>query len=75
MARTANVEGFFKPRLSGSELKAKTTTDVAHTIIKDEAAAREEKTARLRAARLAREAREQPAPTAADTKKRSKRSR
>jgi hypothetical protein len=62
MTRAANTQGLFKPRLSGSEVKAKVTTEAARSIIRNEAALREEKTRRLRAARLAKEAKEQISP-------------
>ena len=72
MTKTVVPEGLFKPRLSGSETKAKVTTEAARSIIKDEAAARQEKTKRLRAARLAREAKEEATPASAGKKTRKR---
>ena len=45
----------FKPKLSQSELKVDATTRAARAIIDEEANARDAKTERLRAARLARQ--------------------
>lgn len=59
----------FQLKPSRQETKADTTTRAAWEIIDNEAAAREAKTQRLRAARLAREPAEAPAPK---TKKKAK---
>jgi hypothetical protein len=56
MPRGVKSDNFFKPRLSGSESKAQTTANAAYTIAREEAIARKQKTERLRAARLAKEA-------------------
>jgi len=56
MPRGIKSDNFFKPKLSGSESKAQTTTNAARAISDKETAAREQKTERLRAARLAKEA-------------------
>jgi hypothetical protein len=48
--------GVFKPKPTTTEAKSDTTTRVARSIIEGEAAVREAKTARLRRARLAKEA-------------------
>lgn len=72
MTRTVVPEGLFKPRLSGSEAKAKVTTEAAKSIIDNEAAAREEKTKRLRAARLAKEAGERLSPEPVGKKQRKR---
>ena len=54
----------FQPKPSRQETKADTTTRAAWEIIDTEAAAREAKTQRLRAARLAQETDEVAAPIA-----------
>lgn len=54
----------FKLKPSRQETKADTTTRAAREIIDGEASAREAKTQRLRAARLAIEAIDKPAPAA-----------
>ncbi|WP_029351344.1 hypothetical protein [Bosea sp. 117] len=51
----------FKPNLSRTESKAESVSRVAKTAIRQEIASRDAKTARLRAARLARDA-AAPAP-------------
>lgn len=68
MAKEREADRIFKPSLSSSEMKAKNTTRAAHMIVDEEAAARERKTARLRAARLAKETEEQAAPSAVPLK-------
>jgi hypothetical protein len=66
--------GIFKPKPTGAELKGDTTNKIARNIIEGEAAARNAKTERLRAARLAREAAQPtPAVVKATGKKRTKR--
>lgn len=54
------MEAVFKP--NKQESKARTTDNAARAIIDQEAAAREAKTAKLRAARLAMEAEAESAP-------------
>ena len=54
--------GIFAPRQSRQESKADTTTTVARSILQAETKARDAKTAKLRAARLAQEAEAEPAP-------------
>ncbi|GLK77489.1 hypothetical protein GCM10008171_27430 [Methylopila jiangsuensis] len=66
-------ESLFKP--SKAEVKGDATTRAARAIIDQETARRDAKTARLREARLARDAAEQaaaPAPKAAPVRKRAK---
>ena len=48
MPRGIKSDNFFKPKLSGSESKAQTTTNAARGISDKETAAREQKTERLR---------------------------
>jgi len=56
--------GVFQPRASRQESKAETTTTAARTILDAEVKARDSKTARLRAMRMAQEAATpEPAPT------------
>jgi hypothetical protein len=50
------AEDLFKPRLSTAEKRARNTEDAARTITEAEAASRASKTARLREARMARDA-------------------
>ena len=60
-------EGLFKPLRSKQESKADLTTRTARAMFDAESAARDAKTARLRQARMEKEARElaeQPAPAA-----------
>lgn len=64
MRKAFPADSLFKPKLSASEKKGDATTRAAQAIIDQEADAREAKTERLRAARLAREATEGPAPEA-----------
>ena len=52
--------GVFAPRPSRQESKADTTTSVARSILEAETKARDAKTAKLRALRLAREAEAEP---------------
>jgi hypothetical protein len=63
MPKDHKVEKIFKPLQSDAD-KQKNTIDAARAINEREAAARERKTARLRAARLAKEAEEPKKPTA-----------
>lgn len=68
-------EGIFKPKLSKGELKSEATWRAAREILDGEAASRAAKSARLRAARLVREAAEKPVPAAGNVRgKRSSRS-
>ncbi|WP_269931823.1 hypothetical protein [Aminobacter sp. HY435] len=62
MARSITKENLFVPALNKAEAKGDTTTRVAQSILDVEVAAREAKTARLRAARLAMEAAQEPEP-------------
>ncbi|RIK85098.1 MAG: hypothetical protein DCC69_10690 [Hyphomicrobiales bacterium] len=57
MSGNITEHNLFKPRPSKAETKADITDQAARTIIGDEAARREAKTARLRQARLENEAR------------------
>jgi len=65
----------FKPKLSQSEIKVDATTRAARAIIDEEANARDAKTERLRAARLALEATEEPLVQKISTKKKTRRKR
>jgi len=66
----AIVSAVFQARPSKQEAKADVTSRVAREIIDKEAAARESKTERLRAARLAQEeAAAQPAPAPRKTRR------
>ena len=56
MSGTITEHNLFRPRPSKAETKADVTDHAARTIIEDEAARREAKTARLRQARLESEA-------------------
>lgn len=61
---TATRQQFFKPTKATAAAKAAETNSVAKGIIEQEAAARERKTEKLRALRLAQEAEAvQPVPT------------
>lgn len=60
MARSMTKDNLFATPLNKSEAKGDVTTRVAHMIIDTEIAAREAKTARLKAARLAMEATQEP---------------
>lgn len=62
-------EKVFTPTLSKAESKAEAADRIARAMIEDEVAKRDAKTARLREARLAREAAE--APKAGSTKRAS----
>lgn len=57
----AIINAVFQPKPSKQEAKADVTTRIAREIIDSEATARETKTERLRAARLAKEAAAKPA--------------
>lgn len=63
-------ETAFKPTLSKGESKADAISKAALAIIDQEVAAREEKTARLREARLAKEAADRAAESATTTRPR-----
>jgi CspA family cold shock protein len=60
--RTEVPAGMFAPKASRQETKADATTSVARSILQAEAKARDAKTAKLRALRLAMEAEAPPAP-------------
>jgi hypothetical protein len=60
--RTEVPAGMFAPKASRQETKADATTTVARSILQAEAKARDAKTAKLRALRLAMEAEAPPAP-------------
>lgn len=62
MSDTITDPSLFKPKPSKAETKADITDHAARTIIDDEAARREAKTARLREARLQEEAKLAAAP-------------
>lgn len=64
MVRSITKENLFVPASDKAEAKGDTTTRVAQSILDGEVAAREAKTARLRAARLAMEAAQEPAAEA-----------
>lgn len=63
------ADGIFKPKATSAEAKGDMTTRVARSIINEEAAGREAKTAKLRAARLAREEAEAASPPPASKPK------
>ncbi|MGN6772845.1 MAG: hypothetical protein ACTHJQ_23805 [Rhizobiaceae bacterium] len=63
----------FKPKPTASEKKGDVTTRAAQAIMHEEASARDAKTERLRAARLAREATEGPQVQKIPAKKKSAR--
>lgn len=71
-------DDMFKPHLSKTESKAEQVSRIAKSMIEQEIASRDAKTARLRAARLAREAAEAvpekaaPRPARAATPRRSR---
>ena len=65
----AIINAVFQPKSSKQEAKADTTTRIAREIIDGEASAREAKTERLRAARLAKEVAAQPAPETRKTRR------
>ncbi|AWC21553.1 MULTISPECIES: hypothetical protein [Aminobacter] len=62
MASSITKDNLFVPSQNKAEAKGDMTTRVAHSILHAEVIAREAKTARLRAARLAIEATQEPAP-------------
>ncbi|OJV02698.1 hypothetical protein JQ506_10600 [Shinella sp. PSBB067] len=65
---TATKQQFFKPTKMSAEKKAAETNSVARGIVEKEAAARDKKTEKLRALRLAKEA-AQPVPVPKKKKK------
>lgn len=67
-----NRDGLFKPNLTKTESKAETVSRVARSMIDQEIAKRDAKTARLREARMARDA-AVPAPPAKPERKTSAR--
>jgi hypothetical protein len=72
MSKTEIADAIFRPTVSTREAKTDLTTRVAREIMDGEVAAREAKTERLRAARLAMEA-AAPAPEPPAPKVRKKR--
>ncbi|MBB3656660.1 hypothetical protein FHX15_001888 [Rhizobium sp. BK650] len=67
---TETKDTFFKPEKLSPQAKAEQTTSVAKTILASEAAARQKKTEKLRALRLAQEVPEMPAKKVKAVKKR-----
>ena len=65
----AIVSAVFQARPSKQEAKADVTSRIAREIIDSEATARESKTERLRAARLAKEAAAKPTPEPRKTRR------
>lgn len=65
----AIIDTVFPPKPPRNEAKADATTRIAREIIDSEATAREAKTQRLRAARLAQEAAAKPATTTKKTRR------
>ncbi len=59
---SANHDGIFKPNLTKTERKAETVSRIARSMIDQEVAKRDAKTARLREARMAMEASAPAAP-------------
>jgi hypothetical protein len=72
--RTEVPAGMFAPKPSRQETKADATTSVARSILQAETKARDAKTAKLRALRLAQEAQAEAAPAKPKAKARSGRS-
>lgn len=60
---SANHDGIFKPNLTKTESKAEAVSRIARSMIDQEIAKRDAKTARLREARMARDAAVPTAPT------------
>lgn len=75
MAGDMTKDNLFKTPRSRAEMKAEATNTEARRIIDTEAASREAKTARLRKARLEKEAQEREEAAAAPAKKPAKRKR
>jgi hypothetical protein len=73
MTKLAPTDKVFKPKPSQAELRVDATTRAAQAIMGEEASAREAKTERLRAARLAREAAEDPSVQKIPAKKKPSR--
>jgi hypothetical protein len=65
----------FKPKLSQTEIKVDATTRAARAIVDEEADARDAKTERLRAARLAQEAADAPPEQKVAVKKKTRQKR
>lgn len=65
----AIINAVFQPKRSKQEAKADVTTRIAREIIDGESSAREAKTERLRAARLAQEATAEPVPETRKTRR------
>lgn len=62
MSRSITKDTLFTPKASKAETKADITNHAVRTIIRDEAARREAKTAKLRQARLENEAKQAAVP-------------
>lgn len=73
MRKPAPTDKVFKPKPSQAELRVDATTRAAQAIMHEETSARDAKTERLRAARLAREATEGPQVQKIPAKKKSAR--
>ncbi|MGY5776328.1 hypothetical protein [Rhizobium sp. LEGMi135b] len=61
---TKSKDNLFKPEKLSAQAKSEQTTSIAKDILANEASARQKKTERLRALRLAQEAEPGPAPKA-----------
>ncbi|MFS8047657.1 hypothetical protein [Rhizobium sp. BR 314] len=66
---TKTQDNLFKPEKLSAQAKSEQTTSIAKDILADEASARQKKTDRLRALRLAQEAEPSPAPKTKKTGK------
>ncbi|MDN5928671.1 MAG: hypothetical protein L0I29_16505 [Hyphomicrobiales bacterium] len=75
MRKAIPVDKVFKPKPSQAELRVDATTRAARAIISEEVNARDAKTERLRAARLATEATEAPPIQKISAKKKTSRKR
>ncbi len=73
MRKAIPVDNVFKPKPSQAELRVDATTRAAQAIISEEVNARDAKTERLRAARLALEATEEPLVQKTSAKKKTRR--
>lgn len=62
MVKSITTSGIFKPLSSKAETRSQVTDNTARAIVEAETSARDKKTAKLRAARLAKEAVESEAP-------------
>lgn len=70
--KTPTRDTLFKPNLTKTESKAEAVSRIAMSMIEQETARRDAKTARLREARLAQEAAAAPAPIPAKAQPRPK---